>query len=1490
MRTGMNRFGLHMGIVVAVTTISSQAAHAQGGLSVKLTPLSAPPYMPNQSVGVNVSLVNQAGTTLQIFGFQLDFTDTEPGLTLPPVFNFIGLPPGSTNNTMPVVHWQVSAGGIFLAPNDERLVGTFPVGLPATSGTYTLDALNDDAPNPQYQGLGAIATVFLPGTGILTWTAQAGQVVGGVHDFVLACEPEKCNGVDDDCDGEVDEGFGAAGVDAAGNVILVPPGSFCLVGQGECERPGSVICSPGGESAECVASFDIPPEQEGPVDDPSCFNWEDDDCDGLSDHEDPDCTSDERCDGFDNDNDGLADEDWPELGDACMVGEGICEKSGTMICTADGQSTKCSANPSPGLPEGPPGKARCNDGLDNDCDGLIDIDDPDCQEPEKCDGLDNDGDGEVDEDFPGLGQLCGVGQGECSAFGIIICDAAGTGTMCGASPGAGDPEGPAGCACADGIDNDCDGLIDIDDPDCGSARLRARAALPVTCGPHDDDCKSWHTIEFDVIDGAPDPTVVAELLALDANNDVIASIPVQPGDQVRLSSRLLAVDFVATTTQFAYTLSSFAAWDDCQTGPDNGPLAAGCAALDTDCDDDLDLADYALWQQQFGQTVTYHEVAAPTPILHVQANDGHNRARAVASNIPFLAVVEPDDTVVSISEGDVTRVEVAIPRIDPASLFVKVDGVDLFAGLGLDPATDFPGGPFGGEVMIGDCLARVCDLVVDSGPIGSLSANMMTMYIENLCCGGHVIVVEGEKQPGSYPDNPDPNCNVDDLRDKGFSQGFEVVVDFPTQGQITPGGPTPVSGSVCHGRELFCPFPTICPPQVKLNGLYVPLAGPIFTPGDGEDSADTYRYTFSAVLQPTNLFQEVIGGAGVHGTLDPGGNRLIAEAQDDDLNTTFSNTFFVVGPMQIAPGPLEGNPSVDKAVTLALDAPALVDLVQTAITSGGNDLLGLMNQELEQWANEMQGFQFEIDTPYCDPVITVYPDISSLPDPIFDPNAVNYVITPGNGQVTVHIDLPPTSFKATAGGKCKITGCSIVFPNLCICLLDLKAQILAEFNLDGAAIEFIVTEDAILNNEPIDVALLIDPSDVFIDVLDDDMHAKCVYGPLVNLLNLIVQAIPFLDNKLEAVIENYINNGFDITEFLQNVDIEPIRINLFELAPATFPEFMMKLAFEKSQVEITPTGLAVGFTTTFTPTMVDGEIDGDLPGTPLTDAPLPQPFIPFADGLTVAFSDDAFNQMLYGLTVTGKFKTEFEDVRVLGDLLPANCGTLQPAEQGQCVALKGGNCAALPPGDAQDACLETEALSAFLNIDADTPILLHGRMDVPPKLLLADSLATPNIVEGALRLSQLSVAILADRDGDGMHDGPYSTVPSCFGWNPATLEACSMWEACLDIDFPVHLLLNDVGGGVIEIETIVTGSSLSTGVMCSGGTMGPSAGPFDDIAQGLVVDLLEDMVSDNTPPLRFEGLDFGGLFSFQNPHLIQIKNGVDPNFGDYLGITGDIAP
>jgi len=108
-----------------------------------------------------------------------------------------------------------------------------------------------------------------------------------------------------------------------------------------------------------------------------------------------------------------------------------------------------------------PPVAACNDGLDNDNDGLIDLSDPGCANaddndelnvvtpppppPAACaDGIDNDGDGLTDLSDPGCTDAT-----DDDEFNVV-------------TP-------PPTTACSDGIDNDGDGKIDLADKGCRNA-------------------------------------------------------------------------------------------------------------------------------------------------------------------------------------------------------------------------------------------------------------------------------------------------------------------------------------------------------------------------------------------------------------------------------------------------------------------------------------------------------------------------------------------------------------------------------------------------------------------------------------------------------------------------------------------------------------------------------------------------------------------------------------------------------------------------------------------------------------------------------------------------------------------------------------------------------------------------------------------------------------------------------------------------------------
>jgi hypothetical protein len=86
----------------------------------------------------------------------------------------------------------------------------------------------------------------------------------------------------------------------------------------------------------------------------------------------------ETCNGDDDDCDGRADEDF-RVGQPCGIGVGACRAATVVTCGDDGAPV-CLADP------GPPNLEACN-GLDDDCDGLVDEDfDADGDGAPRCDG------------------------------------------------------------------------------------------------------------------------------------------------------------------------------------------------------------------------------------------------------------------------------------------------------------------------------------------------------------------------------------------------------------------------------------------------------------------------------------------------------------------------------------------------------------------------------------------------------------------------------------------------------------------------------------------------------------------------------------------------------------------------------------------------------------------------------------------------------------------------------------------------------------------------------------------------------------------------------------------------------------------------------------------------------------------------------------------------------------------------------------------------
>jgi hypothetical protein len=84
-----------------------------------------------------------------------------------------------------------------------------------------------------------------------------------------------------------------------------------------------------------------------------------------------------RCDGVDGDCDGLRDEVFADLGASCDNGErGACRDVGRIVCDpTDASRTTCDRTVLPDPTPGAPSAELCN-GIDDDCDGIVDNSDP----------------------------------------------------------------------------------------------------------------------------------------------------------------------------------------------------------------------------------------------------------------------------------------------------------------------------------------------------------------------------------------------------------------------------------------------------------------------------------------------------------------------------------------------------------------------------------------------------------------------------------------------------------------------------------------------------------------------------------------------------------------------------------------------------------------------------------------------------------------------------------------------------------------------------------------------------------------------------------------------------------------------------------------------------------------------------------------------------------------------------------------------------------
>jgi hypothetical protein len=1392
----------------------------------------------------------------------------------------------------------------------------------------------------------------------------------GVHEDIVDPDPISVPPFDDDHDMPepiFDEGFGSCTYASTG-----PAGECKTGGRSVCMWPPDVAHPSevtGFGTLTCVLKpgASVLVYQDETIANGNCADGRDNDCDStntinLTDIHDPNCQSLEVCDGKDNDDNEGVDEGF-HVGQACDAGVGECLRHGVILCNGP-NATICSVTAGSPKNEGGQFGKTCENGDDDDCDGLTDDNDPDCAgygQAELCgNGIDDDGDGQIDEGFATLGLPCSVGTGQCASNGVFVCNASGTGTVCGATEGAVGTESAQAGTCADFVDNDCDGFTDKADASCVSAYadLGVTCSLPYTNGRPGNDCNGKHDV---IITKGTAQTLKADLIALDA-----------AGNQVGIIESI-------------------------ESGHDVAQLASRV-------------------QLQIQDLRKRYKMHAPMPLLRVVGKKGNVEDAAYCSILPYLEVQNPNGQTISLSEGDEVQVKAILPLVNVDTLAVKLDGQNILPAMGINPVAQFPTGagvlcPGTGcviQVAAGCGDGSLVDVHISNVRVEGLDGTGITDYrqgveapnqvntlsftVKGLPAGGHMFHIAGRGLP--LPRNLSAQCDIDDLADSGAISAFGIAVDKPFDQEIVASAPVTVEGSVCSGNTIA---------SLRINGRSVDVTSPgkqTCTPGDGVYTTKECVVPFSEQLPQKNLADAIEGDA-VNASYKRGSNRVIADASDDRGNRAFNtDVIFGLGAVN-APEPamammaaLPKDSGLDKvvmdvmnSVTTTIDPAFVVGLDEEGVQKFFNaKCAGAIQQFTDKATATLSNKVFA--------TVTIDPDCSCRVDArivleqlTFTPTTENPVcaVDFSDGEIAVTVHLPDIHLQVGSHDQCTDHG---LFGE---CIARTKVNVTAVTDIKDISFHFTINETQIEQKLPPDKTKFVFTWDLR-DASDRPAFTQvghCAGGPLDgrecygNSKDDPNKSPMCEDFKCEGVVHNEdfnpvthqdvgiecwgadiclafeaigaflitvftfgLVNGFDLIGFLDfdvafNEDfldelkgsepdamgLDEVKVDPDKVNQAGYTTFTPK----PIDVEIQDHGLTVAFGADFTITSTD-------PNQPVTPPPPATPArVPTVDevravgsDVTMLLADDVFGQVFAAMRTAGLLKAVCTnlDGKKVGDVIPADCNTFGPdnvagAElRGICHAIRGADCqgsAVTDPSAAQQAIMRgacegfkpggtacgdlplaqrpTCNITPERHITANDGLLLCARQDMEPDLLIKDDNSADASVNTDLILEDINVVFAIDRGNNG-YTGRLEDLPGCFGDVGDTAPDCRLIAVCADLSLHTAMGIDSTtckpnqAGFVFALLGVDPTSTLDIGAMCNAAKDGDDKNALLTAVESTVIETISDRAEAFTPPICVDGLDLNGILDFSagQAKLFGLTTNGGTGFADYLGITVGLIP